>query len=62
MNHITAFLYEAVFIARTISWTSWLVYRSAEISKSGQEEIKSRKKIALFCDLNYIYSGIDLKQ
>jgi hypothetical protein len=27
----------------------------------GQEEIKSRKEIALFCDLNSIYSGIDLK-
>jgi hypothetical protein len=26
----------------------------------GQEEIKYRKKISLFCDLNSNYSGIDL--
>jgi hypothetical protein len=27
----------------------------------GQKEVKSQKEISLFCDLNSIYSGIDLK-
>jgi hypothetical protein len=27
----------------------------------GQKEVKSHKEISLFCDLNSIYSGIDLK-
>jgi hypothetical protein len=27
----------------------------------GQKEVKFHKKISLFCDLNSIYSGIDLK-
>jgi hypothetical protein len=27
----------------------------------GQNEVKSHTEISLFCDLNSIYSGIDLK-
>jgi hypothetical protein len=27
----------------------------------GQKKVKSHKEILLFCDLNSIYSGIDLK-
>jgi hypothetical protein len=27
----------------------------------GQKEVKSHKEISLFCDLKYIYRGIDLK-
>jgi hypothetical protein len=27
----------------------------------GQKKVKSHKEISLFCDLNSIYSGIDLK-
>jgi hypothetical protein len=27
----------------------------------GQKEVKSHKEILLFCDLNFIYSDIDLK-
>jgi hypothetical protein len=27
----------------------------------GPKEVKSREGISLFCDLNYIYCGIDLK-
>jgi hypothetical protein len=27
----------------------------------GQKEVKSHKEISLFCDLNSIYGGIDLK-
>jgi hypothetical protein len=33
----------------------------ADDVKMGQKEVKSYKEISLFCDLNSIYSGIDLK-
>jgi hypothetical protein len=33
----------------------------AHILILGQKEVKSRMEISLFCDLNSIYSGINLK-
>jgi hypothetical protein len=30
-------------------------------SQDGAKKVKSHKEISLFCDLNSIYSGIDLK-
>jgi hypothetical protein len=33
----------------------------ADVLIMGQKEVKSHKEISLFCDLNSIYSGINLK-
>jgi hypothetical protein len=44
-------------------WSFYMHYKMAILTISGakKKKVKSRKEFSLFCDLNSIYSGIDLK-